>query len=104
VGSGWRRDIADSIIVGAGSAGCVLENRLSADATTRVMPLEAGGRDRNPLLRGGTANWGFMTEPEANPGGRVLSWPRGKVLGGSSAITAARTMMVAERGADARLA
>ena len=89
-------DIADFIIVGAGSAGCILANRLSADPSQRVVLLEAGGRDWNPLLRvplmtgmllrGGYANWGFTTEPEPHLNNRRLSWPRGKVLGGSSSI------------------
>jgi choline dehydrogenase len=90
------RDSADFIVVGAGSAGCVLANRLSADPGNRVLVLEAGGSDWNPLLRvplmtglllrGGYANWGFVTEPEPQLDRRRLSWPRGKVLGGSSSI------------------
>jgi choline dehydrogenase len=86
----------DFIIVGAGSAGCVLANRLSADPANKVLLLEAGGRDRNPLFRlpmlmgklfqSGLYNWRYHTEPEPNLNGRSLYWPRGKVLGGSSTI------------------
>ncbi|CAM5524570.1 hypothetical protein FALB51S_04106 [Frigidibacter albus] len=88
----------DYIIVGAGSAGCVLANRLSADPGTRVCLIEAGGRDRNPLIhiplglaalaRNKTINWAFDTAPEPGLNGRRLYWPRGKVLGGSSSINA----------------
>ena len=86
----------DYIICGAGSAGCVLAARLSEDPTIRVLVLEAGGSDWNPifripmltgtLLRNRYANWFYHTEPEPNLEGRKLFWPRGKVLGGSSSI------------------
>jgi choline dehydrogenase-like flavoprotein len=88
----------DYIIVGAGSAGCVLANRLSAKPGTRVLLLEAGGRDWHPfihmpaglakLVNNRRVNWDYYTEPEPNLDGRRLWWPRGKVLGGSSSINA----------------
>jgi choline dehydrogenase len=88
----------DIIIVGAGSAGCVLANRLSANPSRRVLVLEAGGRDWHPfihmpaglakLVNNRRLNWDFYTEPEPALENRRLWWPRGKVLGGSSSINA----------------
>ena len=89
-------NVYDFVIVGAGSAGCVLANRLSTSPAIRVALVEAGGGNRNPMLHvpaGWATNfnnpkvdWGYSTEPEVALGGRPIYWPRGKVLGGSSAI------------------
>jgi len=90
------REDFDFVIVGAGSAGCVLADRLSADGRHTVLLLEYGGSDRSIYIQMPTAlsipmnmprySWGFQTEPEPGLGGRRLQTPRGKVLGGSSSI------------------
>ncbi len=87
---------ADYVVVGAGSAGCVVAARLSEDPGVRVVVLEAGGPDRNiwihvPIGYGKTivdrsVNWMYETEPDPGANNRKLFWPRGKVLGGSSSI------------------
>ena len=86
----------DFIIVGGGTAGCVLANRLSAEASASVLVLEAGGPYRHPMLpipmMGGlsyfikSTNWGYESAPEPNMDNRKITWPRGKVLGGTSSI------------------
>ncbi|MDG2242114.1 MAG: choline dehydrogenase [Rhodospirillaceae bacterium] len=89
-------DNFDYIIVGAGAAGCLLANRLSVDSKNSVLLLEAGGTDWNPLIRmplvagllyfTPSLNWGYSTAPQKGLQDRRIKWPRGKVLGGSTAI------------------
>ncbi len=86
------------MIVGAGSAGCTLAKRLSEDQDARVLLLEAGGWDRDPLIHIPLAwgrmlqrrkhDWGYFTEPEATNGRAPVECARGKVIGGSSSINA----------------
>ena len=89
----------DYVVVGAGSSGCVMANRLSEDGIDTVLILEAGGKDTNMFIHMPSGysqivptkndnNYGFETEPEATTNNRPLYWPRGKGWGGSSSINA----------------
>src|SRR5260370_12621584 len=86
----------DVVVVGAGSAGCVLSARLTENPKVSLCVIEAGGRDRNPwihipmgfgkLVPDPKMNWGYQTEPEPRLGGRTVHWPRGQGFGGSGSL------------------
>ena len=87
----------DYIIVGGGSAGCVLANRLTEDSNVQVLMLEAGGKDSHPLIHmpvgfakmtDGPHTWGFNTVPQVNANNREIPYAQGRVLGGGSSINA----------------
>ncbi len=88
---------ADYVVVGTGSAGSVVANRLSADPAVQVVVLEAGPRDKDKFIHipagfaklfRGDMDWNYLTEPQKELDGREIYWPRGKVLGGSSSMNA----------------
>ncbi len=100
----------DHIIVGAGTAGCLLANRLSAEPSRRVLLIEAGGRDNHPWIHipvgylycigNPRTDWCYQTEPDAGLNGRTLRYPRGKVLGGCSSINGMIYMRGQQRDYD----
>ena len=106
-----NRTMYDYIVCGAGTAGCLLANRLSADPTQRVLLIEAGGKDDYAWIHipvgylrcigNPRTDWLFQTEPEAGLGGRRLRYPRGKVLGGCSSINGMIYMRGQARDYDA---
>ena len=87
---------SDYLVIGGGTAGCILAARLSEDPAVTVTLLEAGPEDRDPwihipagyarMFKSGKYDWKFATEPEPELGGRSVAWPRGRVLGGSGSI------------------
>src|SRR5438093_925607 len=94
-----NKDRFTHIVVGAGAAGCAVANRLSADPAARVLLLEAGGPDRNPLihmpagftkLTSPSINWRFSTVPQTQLNNREMYYPQGRTLGGSTSINPAR--------------
>jgi len=96
-GGGGAANDFDFVIVGAGASGCVLANRLSADPSARVLVVEAGGPAAGPAVEnpgqwttliGGELDWSYETEPEPGLNGRAIRWPRGRAIGGSTAINA----------------
>jgi choline dehydrogenase len=103
--------VFDFVIIGAGTAGCLLANRLSADATRRVLLVEAGGPDNYAWIHipvgylrcigNPRTDWRFRTEPEPGLNGRDLLYPRGKILGGSSSINGMIYMRGQARDYDA---